>query len=86
MPRPVTELALTRARTTQKREFSERYDSASLTSWAFTITWARSLLRVISSTSPISTSLHLILVLPASSPSAVLKVIVISGPFSETAL
>src|SRR3982751_3003923 len=45
----------------------------------------RSLLTLTAVTSPISTFLYLILVLPASKPSAVLKLIVIVGPRSSTA-
>ncbi len=78
-------LAETRARTTQNRVLSEIKRSASLTICALTTTCEASSPMRISSTNPISTSLNLILVFPASSPSADLKVTVICGPFSVKA-
>src|SRR5438034_974187 len=84
-PSPVTWTPATRARTTQNRVSSTRWGAAPLTTSTVTTTRERSLVKWISFTSPTSTFLYLIFVLPASSPSAVLKVIVIVGPLSRTA-
>src|SRR5450830_43974 len=78
--------AATRGRTTQKRASSAVKLSASLVSCTVVTTWERSLLSLIACTRPISTSLYLTLVLPASSPSAEMKVIVMIGPRSRMIL
>src|SRR6185369_5741324 len=72
-----------RGRTTQNRVSSTSCAAKSLTSSAVTITVERSFAISTLLTSPISTSLNFSLVLPASRPSAVLKVIVITGPLSS---
>ena len=69
-----------RGRTTQKRVSSRKSFVFSRSSLAITLTLSRSSLSVTASTSPTSTLRELSLVLPASIPSAVSKVIVISGP------
>src|SRR5437867_5661200 len=74
-----------RGRTTQKRVSSTRYGVAPFTTSAVTTTSEASRLSAICFTSPTSTFLYLIFVLPDASPSAVLKVIVIVGPCSSTA-
>src|SRR5262245_37908845 len=74
-----------RGRTTQKRVSSTRKPAALLTSSAVATTRAWSSLSAMIFTSPMSTSLYLIFVLPASSPSAVRKVIVTVGPRSRIA-
>ena len=83
VPRPVTVPPETRGRTTQKRVSSTRYFFASLTSSAVTMTCEVSGASTMPVTRPISTSLYLSLVLPASRPSAVANVIVMVGPFSR---
>src|SRR5262249_38165643 len=83
--RPTPPPAVTRGRTTKTRVSSTRKLSASLLSSAVATTPFRSGLRLTVFTRPISTSLYLILVLPASRPSAVLKVMVMTGPRSRTA-
>src|SRR5450830_156208 len=80
--RPEMPDAATRGRTTQKRVSSAVKLSASLVSCTVVKTCERSLLSVIDCTRPISTSLYFTLVLPASSPSAEEKLIVITGPRS----
>src|ERR1044071_6327180 len=74
-----------RGRTTKKRVSSRRKSSACLLSSAVTTMPFRSGRKTMVLTRPISTSLYLILVLPASRPSAVLKVMVMVGPCSSTA-
>src|SRR5882672_817658 len=74
------------ARATQKRVSSTRWGPAFLANSAVTMTRLRSGERSTPVTSPTSTSLYLILVLPASRPSAVLKLIVMTGPRSSTLL
>src|SRR5574338_41503 len=72
-----------RGLTTQKAVSSTRWGLNSFSSSAVAMTWLRSSDKVTAVTWPISTSLNLILVLPASSPSALLKVMVITGPCSR---
>src|SRR5262245_35325875 len=74
-----------RGRTTQKRVSSTRKAAALLTSSAVATTRVWSSLSAMVFTSPMSTSLYLIFVLPASSPSAVRKEIVTVGPRSRIA-
>src|SRR6185437_7096309 len=69
-----------RGRTTQKRLSAAVKLFASFFSCTLTSTCERSSLSMMDCTVPISTSLYLTLVLPASSPSAELNIIVISGP------
>src|SRR5262245_21239005 len=77
--------AVTRGRTTKNCVSARRKSSACLLSSAVTMMPLRSELSVIVLTTPISTSLYLIFVLPASSPSAVLNSMVITGPRSRMA-
>src|ERR1700722_282556 len=84
--RPVTPLAPTRGRTTKKRVSLTAKFSASLVSWTWIRTCERSFDSVTFFTRPILTSLYLTWVLPGSSPSALLKLMLISGPFSVTDL
>ena len=86
VPSPVTVPPEMRGRTTQKRVPSTRYGAACLAISTFTTTPFRSGEKAMLLTRPTSTSLYLILVLPASRPSAVTKVIEISGPLSSIAL
>ena len=69
-----------RGRTTQKRVSLASKLSACLVSSAVTSTPCRFSLRAMLLTSPTSTLLYLIRVLPASIPSAVLKLMVMVGP------
>ena len=84
--RPDTPLAPTRGRTTQKRESLTAKSSPSLVSCTCTSTCDRSFDSVMVFTEPTSTSLYLTLVLPGSRPSALMKLIVMVGPFSVTDL
>jgi hypothetical protein len=86
VPSPEMPLAPTRGRTTQNRVSLAAKFSASLVSWILTSTCLKSFVRAIACTDPISTSLYLTFVLPASSPSALVKVTVTVGPFSVMAL
>ncbi len=86
VPSSVTCPPVTRVRTTQNLVSSTRCMEKLLTMFAVTMTWERSSLMVIVLTSPTSTFLYLIFVLPGSKPSAALKVMVIVGPCSRTAL
>jgi hypothetical protein len=70
---PDTAAMLTRARTTQKRVVLVTRRAASLSIWTFTRTREKSLSKVMSVTRPMSTSLYLTLVFPASRLSADLK-------------
>src|SRR5262249_47744033 len=70
---------------TKNRVSSTRKLSTCLLSSAVATTPLRSVLSVTVLTKPISTSLYLILVLPASRPSAVLKLMVMTGPRSRMA-
>ena len=74
-----------RGRTTQKRVSSTRNDSACFLTSAVATTVLRSSPSATSVTRPMSTSLYLILVLPASRPSAVLNLMVTVGPRSMNA-
>src|SRR5262245_41967042 len=82
VPSPDTIPPAIRGLTTQNCVSSTKRDSASLTSSTVTSTSFPLSASVIPFTSPTSTDLYLTLVLPASRPSAVLKVIVIVGPLS----
>src|SRR6266542_2641002 len=86
VPSPDTPPAVMRGRTTKNRVSSRRNSSDCLLSSAVTTMPFRFGLKVMVLTRPISTSLYLIFVLPASRPSAVLKVMVIVGPRSRIAL
>src|SRR5262245_5459317 len=77
--------AVTRGRTTKNCVSARRKSSACLLSSAVTMMPLRSELSVIVLTTPISTSLYLIFVFPASRPSAVLNSMVITGPRSRMA-
>jgi hypothetical protein len=81
VPRPETPPAPIRGRTTQNWVSSRSSGIANFSSCATTSTLSRSSPRPTLSTSPTSTLRALILVLPASIPSAVLKTIVILGPW-----
>src|SRR5579864_6648607 len=85
VPMPDTVPPEMRGRTTQKRVLSTSISVASLTISAVATTRVWSLVSVTLLTTPMSTFLNLILVLPASSPSPVAKVIVMVGPCSMTA-
>ncbi len=86
VPIPDTVPPEMRGRTTQKRVSSTSRLDASLESSAVAITlrWSRESVTLF--TTPTSTFLYLILVLPASRPSPVAKLMVMVGPLSNTAL
>jgi hypothetical protein len=86
VPSPDTPVAPTRGRTIQKREPLTAKSSASFFSCTWTSTRDRSFDSLIVLTMPISTSLYFTCVLPGSSPSALWKLIEISGPRSRTDL
>ena len=81
----MTPLPATRARTTQKRVSSSSSFCAPWVISAVTTTPLPSGASAIDFTSPMSTFLYLILVLPGSRSSAVLKVMVTVGPVASQA-
>ncbi len=86
VPRPRAPRRLSCGRTTQKRVFRRRKWSVPWLKRMVSTTFAKSSLNWMPSTMPMSTSLYLTMVLPASMPSAVRNAMVTSGPRSEMVL